>query len=62
MTIPPRLDALMIGRVPLAVAAVAMAAHLLVIGKVAATVDVTMAVLPLGIAQSALITDVVVFY
>ncbi len=50
MTVPPRLDALMIGRVPLAVAAVAMAAHLLVIGKVAATVDVTMTVLPLGIA------------
>ena len=62
VTVPPRLVALMIGRVPLAVAAVAMAAHLLAIGKVAATVDVTMAVLPLGIAQSALITNVVAFY
>jgi hypothetical protein len=60
MTMSPNSDALTIGQVRLAVAAMDMVAHLLAIGPVAMTVVVTTAVLPLGINQSALVIGAVV--
>jgi hypothetical protein len=54
------LDALTIGQVLLAVAAVDMVAHLLAIGPVALMVVVMMAILLLGINQSTLVIGAVV--
>ncbi len=60
MTVSPDSDALTIGQVRLAVGAMDMVAHLLVIGPVAVTVVVTTAFLPLGINQSALVIGAMV--